>query len=61
MRKYGEVDIAKAYVDKIRIFADSAEGIIQNIAKNSLRECGERMNQDGEAEAADNRFTYMYV
>ena len=59
MLKYNENGIAKVYEDKIRIFVDRSEGIIQNIAKNSLRECGCHLNQD--EENADSRFTYMYT
>ena len=59
MRWYNEGDAAKAYENKIRAFADCSEGIIQNIAENSLRECGVFTSQDdGKTEY---RFTYMYT
>lgn len=59
MHQYNEFDVASAYEDKIRAFVDRSEGIIQNIAKNSLRECGDPRYQN--EEKADGRFTYMYT
>ena len=59
MRRYNEGEVASAYEDKIKMFADQSEGIIQSIAKDSLRECGISTYQD--ENNFDSRFTYMYT
>ncbi len=62
LRKCGDSERVKGieakYIKRIKLIFDDSEGIIHKIAKNSLIECGEIVN---DVEIDHNKYMYMYT
>ena len=57
MLGHDELDAARTYIEKLRAIAGNAEGIIREIAQDSLRIRCATMDQD----SGNKKFTYMYT